>query len=48
MLILINFILVVLFWLMVDHAAEDDRMGWAYTYLFLSAANGAAILAALF
>jgi len=46
--IVINFILGVLFWFMVDHAADDDRMGWAYTYLFLSAANGAAILATLF
>ena len=46
--IIINFILGVLFWLMVDQAADDDRMGWAYTYLFLSAANGAAILATIF
>ena len=46
--IAINFILVVLFWFMVDQAADDDRMSWAYTYLFLSALNGAVILITIF
>jgi hypothetical protein len=46
--IIINFILAVLFWFMVDEAVDDDRHGWGFTYLFLSAMNGAAVLATIF
>lgn len=46
--VIINFILAVLFWFMVDEAVADDRLGWGFAYLFLSAMNGAAILASIF
>ncbi len=46
--IIINFILAVLFWFMVDEAVADDRQGWGFTYLFLSAMNGATVLADIF
>ena len=46
--IIINFILAVLFWFMVDEAVADERLGWGFMYLFLSAMNGAAILASIF
>ena len=46
--IVFNFIMAVLFWFMVDQAVDDDRPGWALFYLFSSALNGAAILAAIF
>jgi len=46
--IIINFILAALFWNMVDEAVNDDRPGWGFTYLFLSAMNGAAVLADIF
>ena len=46
--IFINVLLAVLFWTMVDEAVADDRPGWGFTYLFLSAMNGAAVLADIF
>lgn len=46
--IFLNFILAILFWNMVDPAIEDDRPGWAFWYLFLSAMNGAMILTTFF
>ena len=46
--IFINVILAALFWTMVDEAIADDRPGWGFTYLFLSAMNGAAVLADIF
>jgi len=46
--IIINFILAVLFWFMVDEAAADDRQGWAFLYLFCSAMNGASVLSTIF
>ena len=46
--VIINFILAVLFWNMVDEALADDRPGWGFTYLFISAMNGAAILTTIF
>lgn len=46
--VIINFILAVLFWFMVDEAVADDRYGWGFTYLFISAMNGAAVLADIF
>ena len=46
--IFINVILAVLLWNMVDEAIADDRPGWGFTYLFLSAMNGAAVLATIF
>lgn len=46
--IIINAILVVIFWNMVDAAIEDERPGWAFMYLFVSAMNGASILATIF
>lgn len=46
--IIINFVLAVLFWFMVDEAVADDRQGWGFFYLFLSAMNGAVILENIF
>lgn len=46
--IFLNFILIVIFWHMADQAYDDDRSGWAFTYLFISAMNGAAVLSAFF
>jgi hypothetical protein len=46
--IFINVILAALFWNMVDEAIADDRPGWGFTYLFLSAMNGASVMAELF
>ena len=46
--VIINFILAVLFWNMVDEAVDDDRPGWGFFYLFVSAMNGAAVLADIF
>jgi hypothetical protein len=46
--IIINFVLAVLFWFMVDEAQADDRNGWAFLYLFCSALNGASVLADIF
>jgi uncharacterized membrane protein (DUF106 family) len=46
--IILNFILAVLFWYMVDPAMEDDRPGWAFWYLVCSAMNGAVILTTIF
>ena len=46
--IFINVILAAIFWNMVDEAVNDDRPGWGFTYLFLSAMNGAAVLADIF
>ena len=46
--IFINFILAILFWTMVDEAVADGRNIWAFTYLLLSAMNGAAILTEFF
>jgi len=45
---LINCIFVSVFWNAHDIALAEDRQGWALTYLFISAANGAAILATIF
>jgi hypothetical protein len=33
---------------MVDQAVDDDRPGWGFLYLFVSAMNGAAVMAELF
>ena len=46
--IFINVILAAIFWNMVDEAVNDDRPGWGFTYLFISAMNGAAVLADIF
>ena len=46
--IILNVILAILFWTMVDEAVADDRPGWGFTYLFISAMNGAAVLADIF
>jgi len=46
--LIINFILVIMFWFMIQEAVDDDRYGWAYTYLFLSALNGAAVMTTFF
>lgn len=45
---LLNIIFAIILWGMVDPALEDDRPGWAFFYLFLSAMNGAAVLADIF
>ncbi len=45
---LINCIFVTVFWTAHDVAMENERQGWALTYLFISALNGAAILATIF
>jgi hypothetical protein len=45
---LINCLFMSVFWNAHDIAMENDRQGWALTYLFISAANGAAILATIF
>ena len=46
--IFINVLLAVLFWTMVDEAVNDDRPGWGFLYLFVSAMNGASVMAELF
>jgi hypothetical protein len=46
--IFVNVLFAVLLWNMVDEAVDDDRPGWGFTYLFLSALNGAAVLADIF
>ena len=46
--VIINIILAILFWTMVDQAVDDDRPGWGFLYLFVSAMNGAAVMAELF
>ena len=46
--IFINVLLAILFWTMVDEAVNDDRPGWGFLYLFVSAMNGAAVLADIF
>ena len=46
--IIINFILAIFFWLMSNEAVADERPGWGFAYLFVSAMNGAAILASIF
>jgi hypothetical protein len=33
---------------MVDEAVADDRLGWGFLYLFVSAMNGASVMAELF
>jgi hypothetical protein len=45
---LVNCIFVSVFWHAHDIALEEGRQGWALTYLFISAVNGAAILATIF
>jgi hypothetical protein len=45
---LINCVFVSVFWNAHDIAMENDRQGWALTYLFISALNGAAIFATIF
>jgi hypothetical protein len=46
--IFVNVLFAVLLWNMVDEAVDDDRPGWGFTYLFLSALNCAAVLADIF
>ena len=46
--IFLNVLLAILFWTMVDQAFDDDRPGWGFLYLFVSAMNGAAVMAELF
>lgn len=46
--IFINVILAAIFWTMVDEAVNDGRPGWGFLYLFVSAMNGAAVLADIF
>ncbi len=46
--VIINIILAILFWTMVDEAVADDRPGWGFLYLFVSAMNGAAVMADIF
>jgi hypothetical protein len=46
--LIVNCLFVPLFWNAHDIALAEDRQGWALTYLFISAANGAAILATIF
>ena len=46
--IILNIILAILFWTMVDEAVADDRLGWGFLYLFFSAMNGAAVMADIF
>jgi len=46
--VIINIILAILFWTMVDEAVSDDRPGWGFLYLFVSAMNGAAVMADIF
>jgi len=44
--IIVNIIFTVLFWNMCNIAAQEGRVGWAWTYLFLSALNGTLAIAA--
>ena len=46
--IFLNVLLAILFWTMVDEAVNDDRPGWGFLYLFVSAMNGASVMAELF
>ena len=46
--IFLNVLLAILFWTMVDEAISDDRPGWGFLYLFVSAMNGASVMAELF
>ena len=46
--VIINIILAILFWAMVDQAVDDDRPGWGFLYLFMSAMNGAAVMTEFF
>jgi len=44
----VNSVFSILFWNMCTVAADEGRPNWAFIYLILSAANGAAALAAIF
>jgi hypothetical protein len=48
LMVIVNFVFSVLFWNMCTIAADEGRPNWAFTYLILSAANGAAALATIF
>jgi len=44
----LQFLFVFLFWNMSTTAADEERSGWAFVYLFISAVNGAAALSSIF
>ena len=46
--LLINAVFAVLFWNACTVAADEGRTGWAWTYLIVSAWNGAAAMASIF
>jgi len=48
MMIVVSIIIAILLWAMSDVAWEEDRPKMAWTYLFLSALNGALVMNAIF
>lgn len=42
-----NILFTILFWNMCNIAAQEGRVGWAWVYLIVSAANGAALFASI-
>jgi len=45
---LINLVFAVVFWSACTVAIDEDRVGWAWFYLIVSAGNGAAVFASIF
>jgi hypothetical protein len=48
MIIVVSVLIAILLWSMSDVAWEEGRPKMAWTYLFLSALNGALVLSAIF
>jgi hypothetical protein len=48
MLLLINVVFALIFWNACTIAADEGRTGWAWTYLIVSAWNGASALSSIF
>jgi hypothetical protein len=46
--ILVNIFFTVIFWNMSSIASQENRAGWSFAYLVVSATNGAAVFANIF